>query len=68
METQGFECVPYYQCGQDGTIVTDGEGLIDIRCVHSIYMVDCPGVRFGGEGQDPDLAVLDSTDLMCPGR
>jgi len=49
-ETQGFECVPYYQC-EDGTIVTDGAGLID--------------VRFGGDG--PELAVLDSTDLMCAG-
>merc|ERR1712004_336341 len=50
-ETRGFECVPYYQCDDDGTIITDGAGLIDIR--------------FGGEG--PELAVLDSTDLMCPG-
>merc|ERR1711981_1036407 len=51
-ETRGFECVPYYQCDDDGTIITDGAGLIDIR--------------FGGEG--PELAVLDSTDLMCPGK
>merc|ERR1712142_407086 len=29
-ETEGFECVPYYQC-DDGTIITDGFGLIDIR-------------------------------------
>merc|ERR1711962_1655392 len=28
--SQGFECVPYYQCN-NGTIITDGEGLIDIR-------------------------------------
>ena len=26
----GYECVPYYQC-RDGHIITDGEGLIDIR-------------------------------------
>jgi len=26
----GYECVPYYQC-QNGTIITDGTGLIDIR-------------------------------------
>jgi len=52
-ETQGFECVPYYQC-DDGTIITDGFGLIDIR--------------FGGtDDSGPELAVLDSTDLMCPG-
>jgi len=50
-QTQGFECVPYYQCGGDGQIITDGAGLIDIR--------------FGGS--DVELAVLDSTDLMCPG-
>ena len=52
-ETEGFECVPYYQC-DDGTIITDGFGLIDIR--------------FGGtDATEPELAVLDSTDLMCPG-
>lgn len=52
-ETVGFECVPYYQC-DDGTIITDGFGLIDIR--------------FGGtDDSEPVLAVLDSTDLMCPG-
>ena len=26
----GYECVPYYQCS-NGTIITDGAGLIDIR-------------------------------------
>jgi len=26
----GFACVPYYQCN-NGSIITDGEGLIDIR-------------------------------------
>ena len=52
-ETEGYECVPYYQCN-DGTIITDGEGLIDIR--------------FGGaEDDQPQVAVLDSADLMCPG-
>ncbi|XP_043269851.1 phenoloxidase-activating factor 2-like [Venturia canescens] len=25
------ECVPYYQCHPNGTIITDGKGLIDIR-------------------------------------
>ena len=25
--SQGYECVPYYQCN-NGTIITDGEGLI----------------------------------------
>merc|ERR1719260_352464 len=28
--TQGYECVPYYQC-HNGSIITDGGGLIDIR-------------------------------------
>jgi len=53
-ETEGYECVPYYQC-DEGTIITDGYGLIDIR--------------FGGVGddQEPEFAVLDSSDLMCPG-
>jgi len=50
-ETQGFECVPYYQCGDDGTIITDGAGLID--------------VRFGGDGLE--LAMLDASDMMCTG-
>jgi len=26
----GYECVPYYQCS-NGSIITDGQGLIDIR-------------------------------------
>jgi len=52
-QTEGFECVPYYQC-DEGTIITDGYGLIDIR--------------FGGSGSgQPELAILDSSDLMCPG-
>merc|ERR1712119_185712 len=29
-ELLGYECVPYYQC-HNGTIITDGAGLIDIR-------------------------------------
>jgi secreted trypsin-like serine protease len=29
-ETLGYMCVPYYQCS-NGTIITDGAGLIDIR-------------------------------------
>merc|ERR1712013_293756 len=29
-EKYGYECVPYYQC-HNGTIITDGAGLIDIR-------------------------------------
>lgn len=30
--SQGFQCVPYYQCDDLGEIITDGgEGLIDIR-------------------------------------
>merc|ERR1712212_862545 len=43
-ETRGFECVPYYQCDDDGTIITDGAGLIDIRWLnnkhrkHSLFL------------------------------
>merc|ERR1711872_742160 len=29
-QSLGYECVPYYQC-HNGTIITDGAGLIDIR-------------------------------------
>jgi len=29
-EDLGYECVPYYQC-HNGTIITDGAGLIDVR-------------------------------------
>ena len=29
-ESLGYECVPYYQCS-NGSIITDGEGLIDVR-------------------------------------
>merc|ERR1712061_857572 len=29
-ESLGYECVPYYQCS-NGSIITDGAGLIDIR-------------------------------------
>merc|ERR1711962_602547 len=28
--SQGYECVPYYQC-HNGSIITDGGGLIDVR-------------------------------------
>jgi len=33
--SHGFECVPYSQCDEDGLILTDGFGLIDIRCVRT---------------------------------
>ena len=32
-KADGYECVPYYQC-EDGEIIDDGAGLIDIRFVH----------------------------------
>jgi secreted trypsin-like serine protease len=44
-ETQGYECVPYYQC-HNGTIITDGGGLIDIRNGFGILSPEdskCPG-------------------------
>merc|ERR1712013_309749 len=43
--TQGYECVPYYQC-HNGTIITDGGGLIDIRNGFGILSPEdskCPG-------------------------
>merc|ERR1711973_907439 len=42
---QGYECVPYYQC-HNGTIITDGGGLIDIRNGFGILSPEdskCPG-------------------------
>merc|ERR1712226_1660301 len=43
--TQGYERVPYYQC-HNGTIITDGGGLIDIRNGFGILSPEdskCPG-------------------------
>ena len=43
--SQGYECVPYYQCN-NGTIITDGGGLIDIRNGFGILSPEdskCPG-------------------------
>merc|ERR1712215_31036 len=48
----GYECVEYYQC-RDGQIITDGEGLIDIR--------------FGATPAQ-DSAILDPTVSKCPGQ
>ncbi|CAB4056737.1 unnamed protein product [Lepeophtheirus salmonis] len=43
---QGYKCVPYYTC-EDGEIVTDGGGLIDIRSSFSAILdpgsSKCPG-------------------------
>ena len=47
-ESQGYECVPYYQC-HNGTIITDGGGLIDIRNGFGILSPEeskCPGKQF----------------------
>merc|ERR1712088_470703 len=44
-ESQGYECVPYYQC-HNGTIITDGGGLIDISNGFGILSPEdskCPG-------------------------
>merc|ERR1711970_277090 len=44
-ELLGYECVPYYQC-HNGTIITDGAGLIDIRNGFGILSPEdskCPG-------------------------
>ena len=46
--SQGYECVPYYQC-HNGTIITDGGGLIDIRNGFGILSPEdskCPGKQF----------------------
>merc|ERR1712133_178263 len=44
-ESLGYECVPYYQC-HNGTIITDGAGLIDIRNGFGVLTPEdskCPG-------------------------
>merc|ERR1711937_179268 len=44
-ETLGYECVPCYQC-HNGTIITDGAGLIDIRNGFGVLTPEdskCPG-------------------------
>ena len=40
-ERWGYECVPYYQC-TNGSIITDGEGLINIRLLQPEDS-KCPG-------------------------
>merc|ERR1711863_53003 len=43
--SRGYECVPYYQC-HNGSIITDGGGLIDIRNGFGILSPEeskCPG-------------------------
>jgi len=55
-ESQGYECVPYYQC-DNGTIITDGGGLIDIRNGFGILSPEdskCPGF-LDVCCQDPDF-------------
>merc|ERR1711892_332662 len=44
-ESLGYECVPYYQC-HNGSIITDGAGLIDIRNGFGVLTPEdskCPG-------------------------
>jgi len=44
-EQFGYECVPYYLC-KNGTIITDGSGLIDIRSSFGSLSAEdskCPG-------------------------
>merc|ERR1711937_567928 len=44
-ESLGYGCVPYYQC-HNGTIITDGSGLIDIRNGFGVLTPEdskCPG-------------------------
>merc|ERR1712025_430010 len=44
-DSLGYECVPYYQC-HNGTIITDGSGLIDIRNGFGVLTPEdskCPG-------------------------
>merc|ERR1712107_767654 len=41
-ERFGYGCVPYYQCA-NGSIITDGEGLLDVRSTLNAEESKCPG-------------------------
>ena len=41
-KADGYECVPYYQC-EDGEIIDDGAGLIDIRFVQPLVTRNLSG-------------------------
>merc|ERR1712222_278479 len=68
-ESQGYECVPYYQC-HNGTIITDGGGLIDIKAQETLNKysqcnvfwqpIDAAPLTTGGngyvDGSDVDIS------------
>ena len=55
---KGYACVPYYQCSNNSRLITDGDGLIDIRRRRSVRAETedskCPGFL--------DVCCLDSKD------
>merc|ERR1711936_1160445 len=65
----GYECVPFYQC-HNGTIITDGAGLLDPRMVKiengfaslAPELSKCPGAQEVC-CKDPDFTIIDIIDL-----
>ncbi|KAI8427072.1 hypothetical protein MSG28_014711 [Choristoneura fumiferana] len=47
MNKEEGECVPYYLCDGNNTIIEDGTGIIDIRSVNTIPLVKQENVRDG---------------------
>ena len=67
--SQGYECVPYYQC-HNGTIITDGGGLIDIRNGFGILSPEdskCPGKQFKVffNVSNPFISTTGYLDVCC---
>merc|ERR1712001_53633 len=63
----GYECVPYYQC-HNGTIITDGAGLIDIRNGFASLTPEdskCPGF-FDVCCKDPDFIPPPPPPVIVP--
>merc|ERR1712014_562011 len=53
--TQGYECVPYYQC-HNGTIITDGGGLIEYESQFGEWPHMCAVLAEEPVAQDPGYA------------
>merc|ERR1719410_2098775 len=53
----GYACVPHFQCSNNGKVITDGAGLMDVRSKRSVRAEDgkCPGLQDVCCLEDPDL-------------
>merc|ERR1719410_900207 len=56
----GYACVPHFQCSNNGKVITDGAGLMDVRSKRSVRAEDgkCPGLQ--------DVCCLEDPDLVPP--